>query len=74
MGLNLKKWLLEKLGGEEQRVTSAEITGEEFFDRSGSFSYLNVTSWTSKERTRPEVLFIASCEEIVRSAGYRSCV
>lgn len=46
MGLNFKKWLLEKLGGEEQRVTSAEITGEEFFDLASDLYVREIAFWS----------------------------
>ena len=46
MGLNFKKWLLEKLGGEEQRVTSAEITGEEFFDMASDLYVREIAFWS----------------------------
>lgn len=46
MGLNFKKWLLEKLGGEEQRVTSAEISGEEFFDLASDLYVREIAFWS----------------------------
>lgn len=45
MALNFRKWLLEKLSDGSQRVSSAEISGDSFFDLSSEIYVRELAFW-----------------------------
>lgn len=45
MALNFKRWLVEKMGGNIERTTVENITGEEFFDLSAGIYVRELAFW-----------------------------
>lgn len=46
MGLNFKRWLLEKLGGDKSRVSSEEIEAAEFYGLSAELHVRELAFWS----------------------------